>query len=135
VVENGRITKIEGGDEAESLRRFLVTMSKYVGEEAVYYFHGLHFGVHPQASVEPHQCPNALYRRLIDHCHTSNVHIHIGDTAHIPGYPYFLHITGDIRTATFKVGDTLIHDRGHLMALDSPEVKAVAAKYPGRPGL
>jgi hypothetical protein len=33
------------------------------------------------------------------------------------------------------VGDTLLYDRGHLMALDHPEVLAVAAKYPDRPGL
>jgi hypothetical protein len=46
-----------------------------------------------------------------------------------------MHCTGDIRTATLIVGDTLIHDRGHLTALDNPAVLAMAAKYPGRPGL
>jgi hypothetical protein len=46
-----------------------------------------------------------------------------------------MHCTGDIRTATFRVGDTLIHDRGHLTALDHPAVRAVAERYPGRPGL
>ncbi len=29
----------------------------------------------------------------------------------------------------------MVHDRGHLSALDDPAVKAVAQKYPGRPGL
>ena len=48
--------------------------------------------------------------------------------------PYWVHITGDIRNATFKVGDALIHDRGYLTVLDHPSVRAVAAKYPGRPG-
>jgi hypothetical protein len=95
----------------------------------------VHFGVHPQAAVAPHQCPNILYRRLIEHSHSSNIHVHIGAPAETRAYPYWMHITGDIRTATFKVGDTLIHDRGHLTALDHPAVKAIAAKYPDRPGL
>jgi hypothetical protein len=46
-----------------------------------------------------------------------------------------MHCTGDIRRASWRVGDTLLHDKGHLTALDHPEVRAVAAKYPDRPGL
>jgi hypothetical protein len=42
---------------------------------------------------------------------------------------------GDLRTATWRVGDHLIHDRGHLTALDHPKMKEIAEKYPGRPGL
>jgi hypothetical protein len=40
-----------------------------------------------------------------------------------------------LQLATWRVGETLVHDQGHLTALDHPEVLAVAAKYPGRPGL
>jgi hypothetical protein len=133
-IDNNRISKIEGGDEAEALRRFLAAMYKRLGE-GVYNFNALHFGVHPQASVAPHQCPNILYRRLIDHSHSSNIHVHIGVPEATNEYPYWVHITGDIRTATFKVGDKLIHDREYLTALDHPKVKAIADKYPGRPGL
>lgn len=132
-IENCRIIRIEGGDEAESLRRFLDSMSKRLGS-GVYDFKHLHFGVHPQATVAPHQCPNLLYRRLIEHSHSSNIHVHIGAPPATPGYPYWMHCTGDIRTATLRVGDTLVHERGHLTALDHPAVLAVAAKYPGRPG-
>ncbi len=103
--------------------------------EGVYDFNCLHSGVHPQASVGPHQCPSLLYRRLIEHAHSSNLHFHIGAPEAIPTYNYWMHCTGDIRTATFRVGDTLVHDRGHLTALDSPAVLEMAAKYPGRPGL
>jgi hypothetical protein len=46
-----------------------------------------------------------------------------------------MHCTGDIRTATWQVGDTLLHDRGKMTVLDHPDVLAVANKYPGRPGL
>lgn len=133
-IENNRITDIKGGDEADALRRFLVSMTERLGD-AVYDFNAIHFGVHPQADVAPHQCPNVLYRRVIEHSHSSNIHVHIGAPPITPTYPYWMHCTGDIRTATFRVGDTLVHDRGHLTALDHPAVHAIAEKYPGRPGL
>ena len=60
--------------------------------------------------------------------------LHSVNRDRIPSYAYW-NITGDICTVTFKVGDTGIHDRGHLFALDLPSVKAIAAKYPGRSGL
>jgi len=133
-INNNCITKIEGGNEADALRKFLSSMHDRLGD-GVYDFNCLHFGVHPQAAVTPHQCPNILHRRLIEHSHSSNIHVHIGAPPPTPDYPYWMHCTGDIRTATFRVGDNIIHDRGHLTALDSPAVQAVAAKYPGRPGL
>jgi hypothetical protein len=134
VIENNRITKIEGGGEAEALRRFLTSMQYRVGE-GVYDFNTLHFGVHPHAFVAPHQCPNILYQRLIEHSHTSNIHIHIGNASPTPSYPYWMHCTGDIRTATFRVGDTIVHNKGYLTVLNNPVVKKIADKYPDRPGL
>jgi hypothetical protein len=133
-IENSRITKIDGGNEARALSRFLATMRERLGD-GVYTFDTLHFGVHPQASVAPHQCSNVLHRRLIDHSHACNIHVHIGAPPHTPEYPYWMHCTGDIRTATFKVGPNLVHDKGHLTVLDDPKVIEVAEKYPGRPGL
>jgi hypothetical protein len=133
-IENCRIKKIEGGDEADALRRFLASMRERLGD-GVYDFSCLHFGVHPQAKVSLQQCPHIIYHRLIDHSHSSNIHVHIGAPPPTPTYPYWMHCTGDIQTATFRVGNTLIHDRGHLTALDHPAVRAVATKYPGRPGL
>jgi hypothetical protein len=132
-VENNRIAKIEGGDEADALARFLAALQDRVGKDA-YNFNALHFGVHPHASVDVHECPSILYRRLIEHSHTSNIHVHLGVPELTDDYPYWVHITGDIRKATFKVGNVVVHDQGHLTAVDHPAVKAVAAKYPGRPG-
>jgi hypothetical protein len=132
-IQNNRITDIKGGEEADALSRFMAAMVKRVGN-GVYDFEFLHTGVHPQASVGPHQCPNPLVRRVIEHSHTSNIHVHIGAPPSTYEYPYWVHITGDIRKPTFRVGDTLIHDQGHLTALDSPEVRAIEKKYPGRPG-
>jgi len=133
-VENCRITEIAGGEEAEALRRFLAAMAERLGEK-VYNFDCLHFGVHPHAAFGPQQCPNPLYRRYLESGHSSNIHVHIGAPPPTATYPYWVHCTGDIRTATFRVGDTLVYDRGRLAALDHPSVLAVAAKYPGRPGL
>jgi hypothetical protein len=133
-IEDCRIAKIEGGHEADALTRFLNSMVKHLGS-GVYDFNAIHTGVHPQAVVNEHQCPNPNYRRLIEHCHSSNIHFHIGAPPATKAYPYWMHCTGDIRTATWRVGDSLVHDRGYLMALDNPRVLAVAAKYPDRPGL
>ena len=134
IIEDERITKVEGSDEADSLRRFLDSMKDKVGD-CIYDFNCMHSGVHPQAMVGPHQCPNMNYRRLIEHAHTSNIHAHIGSEPKNKNHPYWLHITGDIRTATWRVGDKLVHDCGRLTALDHADVLSVVAKYPGQPGL
>jgi hypothetical protein len=132
-IKDNKIIEIKGGQEADALSRFLDSMRQHIGE-GVHNFEALHFGVHPQAIVAPHQCSNNLYRRVIEHAHSSNIHVHIGAPM-ITTYPYWLHCTGDTRTATFRVGEVTVHDHGHLTALDSPSVIEVAKKYPGRPGL
>jgi hypothetical protein len=133
-IEKNRIVQIEGGEEAACLKRFLVFLEERIGD-SVYLFSSIHSGVHPQAEVGPHQCASPLYRRMIEHGHCRNIHGHIGRNPPTPEYPYYVHITADIRNATWRVGQTLLYDRGHLTALDHPEVLAVAAKYPGRPGM
>lgn len=133
-INNNKITRIEGGDEAEALKSFLTVMKARLGE-GVYDFNCFHFGIHPQAVISPHECPNVLHRRIIEHSHVSNFHAHIGAPAATAAYPYWMHCTGDIRQPTFKIGNTLIYDNGHLTTLDDPAIKAIAAKYPGRPGL
>ena len=133
-IKGGRILKIEGGVEADSIRRFLASLNDRLGD-STYNFDTLHFGVHPQAHVAPQQCPSVLYRRLIEHSDSHNLHVHVGSPKANAQYPYWPHITGDIRHPTLHVGDTLLYDNGHLTTLDDPAVLAVAARYPGRPGL
>ena len=135
-IEDGIIKKIEGGEEAEALVRFITYMEKEKGVGRRYEFNTMHSGVHPNAGVTDTQCESAVYRRMIEHAHTSNIHMHIGaEHGDKKGYPYWMHITGDIRNATWEVGGKLVHDRGYLTAMDHPEVKAVAARFPQRPGL
>lgn len=133
-IESNRITKIEGAEEAAALKRFLESMREKVGD-GVYDFNTWHFGIHPQAMVSQQQCPNVLHRRTIEHSHTCDLHAHIGAPPFNEKYPYWMHVTGDIRRPTLKVGDTLVYDDGRLTVLDSPAVKAIAEKYPGRPGI
>ena len=134
VVKNSRIVEFKGGIEADKIRSFIKDMAKRVGD-GMYNFDTLHFGVHPNAAVQDYQCPNILHKRIIDHSHTSNIHVHIGSAGSGPNYPYYPHITGDIRNATWKVNDTLVYDKGYLTCLEDPAVIAVAKKYPDRPGL
>ena len=134
IIENCRITSIEGRGEAEALKRFLISMAERLGD-SVYNFTSLHCGVHPQAAVNPNQCPIANYRRLIEHAHSSNIHVHIGAPPPTPAYPYWMHCTGDLQGATWKVGDMVILNQGKSTALSNPDVIAMAEKYPGRPGL
>lgn len=134
-VEKGRITKFEGGDEAEAIKRFLDSLAQEFGQ-AVYQVSVLHGGVHPHSiEVGPHQCPDLAYRRLLEHSHYRNVHIHLGDLQMVPGWPYMLHVTADVLDATWQVGDKVVLDNGYLTALDDPEVRAIAERYPDRPGL
>jgi hypothetical protein len=133
-IEDGRIRNIEGGPEAAALKAFLNTMERRLGD-GVYDFKQMHCGVHPQATVESHQCPSSNYRRLIEHSHTSNVHVHIGSPPAVPTYNYWMHCTGDIGNATWRIGDTVLLDGGHMTVLDDPTIRAIAEKYADRPGL
>ncbi|HTX69119.1 MAG TPA: hypothetical protein VMH50_08225 [Thermoleophilia bacterium] len=133
-VENSRMVKISGGKEADALVRYLRDMEGKVGD-GMWKFDTFHFGIHPNAVVNDDQCPNAIYRRIIDHSHSSNVHWHVGSAPANEGYNYYPHITADIRHATLTVNDTLVYDNGYLECLQDPRVLEVAAKYPDLPGV
>ena len=124
----------EGKEEADAIRRYVRYLNDKLGPEA-YNFDTLHFGVHPQAHAAIQQCPSILYRRLIEHSDSHNLHVHVGSAKGKPEYPYWPHITGDIRQATFTIGSNTIYANGRLTALSDPAVLAIAAKYPGRPGV
>lgn len=137
-IRDGLITSMTGGEEATKIKDFINYMEKEKGIGRRWEFNTLHSGVHPHAHVTPEQCPSEAYRRMIEHAHTSNIHMHLG-AEHGGGdkrkYPYWLHITGDIRQPTWKVGDQLIHDGGYMTALDHPEVRRIAALHPHAPAL
>jgi hypothetical protein len=133
-VENCKMVNITGGLEARKLNAFLKSMVPKVGEN-IYLFDTFHFGIHPNAQVKKYQCPDDNYRRIVDHMHTSNLHFHIGSAGANANYNFYPHITGDIRNADLIVNGKQVYDKGWLCCQDDPDVKAVAAKYPGRPGI
>lgn len=135
-VEKNRIRGFEGGEEAKATERFLASMAERVGE-MMYETFALHGGVHPHAKIARHQCANDTYRNFIEHHHSSNLHLHLGvvPPERRKSYPYFVHVTGDLQGATLKLGNKLVYDNGHLCTLDLPEIKAIAARYPERPGV
>lgn len=133
-VQEGRFTRIDGGEEAQSLRGFLSNLEKRFGE-AVYRIPALHGGVHPNAAVTPSQCPDIGRRRWIEHSHTCNIHLHVGETPRQPDWPYMLHVTADLRQSTLKLGDEVVYDQGYLVVLDRENIKALAGGYTDRPGV
>jgi len=133
-VKDSRMARISGGKEAEALERFLKVMEQKVGD-GIWKFDTFHFGIHPNAKVTEDQCPNIIYKRIIDHSHTSNVHWHVGSAPANENYNYYPHITADIRNVTLTVNDKLVYDNGYLMCLQDPRVLEIAAKYPDHPGV
>lgn len=129
-----KMVDFKGGLEARKLVSFFKKMEQKVGPN-IYLFDTFHFGIHPNAHVAKYQCPHDLYRRIIDHMHTCNLHFHLGSAGACEGYPYYPHITGDIREADLVVNGTQVYDKGWLCCQDDPEVRRIAAKYPGRPGI
>jgi hypothetical protein len=133
-VKDNHMVKISGGKEADAIIRYLKLMEEKVGD-GIWKFDTFHFGIHPNAKVTDAECPNAIYKRIIDHSHHSNVHWHVGSAPANDNYHYYPHITADIRNVTLKVNDTLVYDNGYLMCLQDPRVLEVAAKYPDLPGV
>jgi hypothetical protein len=134
-VENGRMTDFQGGVEADTLRRFYAALADEVGEDVAYRVRGIHGGLHPHARITEHQCPDPMYRDFIEHHHWSSCHVHLGAHASAEVYPYNIHVTAEMRGATLQVGENLVWDEGRLTAAEHPAVRAIAEKYPGRPGL
>jgi len=135
-IENSRIVSIEGGSEAKALRTFMEKLRTELNMgEDVYAFNTLHFGVHPQARVAAHQCSSVLYRRMIEHSDAHNLHAHIGSAKATKDFPYWPHITADLRHCNFSIGANQLHQDGRLTVLDDPALRAIESRYPGRPGI
>ena len=133
-IRSNRLVSFEGGEEAKTLEHFYSTMAERFGE-TVYDISGIHGGVHPQAVVSPHECPDPAYREFIEHHHTGSIHLHLGRVSRTAAYPYMWHITAELRGITWQVGEELVYDEGRLCTLNRPEVHALAAQYHYRPGI
>lgn len=133
-VENGRIVRFEGDEEARILTEFYAYLSSYLGEDA-YLFAAIHGGVHPHARVEPHQCPDARYRAFIEHHHWGSFHFHVGNHRQVENMPYATHISAEFRGGELRVGGEVLYGGDELTVARHPKVIEVASRYPDRPGV
>ena len=133
-VKDSRMVKISGGKEADAISHTLKELEGKVGD-GMQKFDTFHFGIHPNAKVTKDQCPNDIYRRIIDHSHHSNMHWHLGSAPANEKYNFYPHVTADIRNCTLKIADKLAWDNGYMMCLQDKKVLEVAAKYPDLPGI
>lgn len=133
-VKDSRMVKISGGKEADLITRTLKELEGKVGD-GMQKFDTFHFGIHPNAKVTKDQCPNEIYRRIIDHSHPSNMHWHLGSAPANEKYNFYPHITADHRNCTLKIADKVAWDNGYMMCLQDPRLKKIADKYPDLPGI
>jgi hypothetical protein len=130
-VEAGRVTKIEGGREAELMQKafdFIATKAK-VGDE-IYRLDSFHTGMHHMAftPVPPEIDPD-LWWHLMHH-HPGWFHFHLGgDPDRDYGTQYMTHITASCFNATVWLDGEKIYDRGRLLLLDDPELIEIAKQY------
>ena len=64
-----------------------------------------------------------LIRRIVDHSASCNIHFHIGAPWPRPECPYWLHVTGDLGTATWRIDNHLVHDHRHFNGIGSSQGK------------
>ena len=133
-VEKGLVKAYDGGEEARTIQRFYEAMSRIMGDSA-YQIRGVHGGIHPHANMSEHLCPDPHYREFIEHHGWSSIHVHLGNGRPAADFPFNLHVSAEMRGASLRVGDRFLFEDGRLAAMDHPEVKAIAARYPGLPGL
>lgn len=134
-VRRNRIEMLEGGPEARVLKDFLAALAKVVGEEDAYTIRAPHGGVHPSALIGAHECPNPDYREFIASFHPSSVHLHMGQGGRATDFPYNLHTAIELRGARLTIGNAVLHDGDRAGVADDPRVRAVAARWPDRPGI
>jgi hypothetical protein len=133
-IEQGKVTDVRGGVEADTFRDFFKAMSHHLGD-AAYEMRGFHGGAHPYARVSEHECSDAYYRAFIEHHGAHSVHFHLGNSHDARDYPFNVHASAEVQGATVQVGDNIIYKDGRLTVFDHPEVRKVAARYPDRPGV
>jgi hypothetical protein len=133
-VKDSKMVSITGGKEADLLKHTLGELEERAGE-GMKKFDTFHFGIHPNATVTKDQCPNDVYRRIIEHSGPRCVHWHLGSAPANPNYNFYPHVTGDLMDIDLKIAGKVAWDKGYMLELDNPELKKIAAKYPDLPGI
>ncbi len=59
----------------------------------------------------------------------------MGQGGSVADFPYNLHTAVELRGARLTVGNMVLHAGNRPGVADDPRVQAVAARWPGRPGV
>ena len=105
------MAKIEGGNEADAQRCFLASMLERVGDW-VYNFDACILVSIPRRPSDRTSARAPCIAALLNMFSVLTSMFMWGAPPATSNYTYWMHCTGDIRTATFRVGDTLAHDQG-----------------------
>lgn len=129
VVDN-RITNIEGGYEAQVLRRFYEDVATHIGDDA-WNLSSFHGGINPKALLRasPHVDPDEWHK--FKHNHPRVLHFHVGGSKQVQeyDYPYMFHISLEVDVATLYLDGTPLYGDGDFAALSDPQVRELAAQY------
>ena len=96
---------------------------------------GFHGGAHPYGKVTEQECSDPYYRAFIEHHGAHSIHFHLGNSHDSPDYPFNIHASAEMHNATVQIGENIVYQDGRLTAFDHPKVRAIAARYPDRPGV
>jgi hypothetical protein len=125
VIENNWVTAIEGGEPAEWIKSIIADDKRNST-----FFEEIMFGLNPKAWVWS-SIPRG-HKGLMER-HSGILHMGIGapQGRHYRGEVVRAkyHMDGVLFKPTVYLNDKKIVDAGHLLALDDPGVKKVAAKY------
>lgn len=125
VIEDNWVTAIEGGEPAEWIKNIVADDRRNST-----FFEEIMFGLNPKAWVWS-SIPRG-HKGLMER-HAGILHMGIGapQGRHFHGKVVRAkyHMDGVLFKPTVYMNDKKIVDAGHLMALDDPEVKKIAAKY------
>jgi len=133
-VKDCKMVKVTGGKEAELINHTLKELEGKVGD-GMRKFDTFHFGIHPNAKVTKDQCPNEIYRRIVEHSHPSCIHWHLGSAPANEKYNFYPHVTADLIYPDLTIAGKVAWDKGHMLTLDDPKLKKIADKYPDLPGI
>jgi hypothetical protein len=50
-------------------------------------------------------------------------------------YNFYPHVTADLIDPDLTIAGKVAWDKGHMLTLDDPKLKKIAAKYPDLPGI
>ncbi|HEX3650782.1 MAG TPA: hypothetical protein VHV49_20345 [Pseudonocardiaceae bacterium] len=129
-VQDNRVVDIEGGHEADVLRRFHESTAQHIGEDA-WNLSSFHGGVNPKALLRasPHVDPDEWHK--FKHNHPRVMHFHVGGSKQVQeyDYPYMFHVSLEVDLATLYLDGDPLYTAGGFTVLDDPRIRELAGRF------